>query len=138
MFVLGSKKKDKRDKFVLAFTEFIKKSICHYADIVDNIAEIQKKFPENYDDFVDFQKSPSSFLDIFDKIDEKEAKTVFLLVRLLKLIIKTATIEQKVRNIIHLNYKQKKELATELRSIVNEIEREMEQMEEEIELKEGE
>ena len=71
---------------------------------------------------VQFQKSPSKFLELFDDPEEQEPETVMALFKIMRLMIKVSTIEQEFRNLMQLSVEEKKDLAKRMRLITKEVE----------------
>ena len=107
------------ESFVLAFTDILKKLTNHYADTIDDIAQLQNKFKEEYKEYQEYQKSPSKFLEMIANMNESQATQAF---GMFKIIIKFSTVQQKVRNLWVLDNKEQKKLAEELRSLSTDIE----------------
>lgn len=127
------KKLENEREFYLAVMKFYKESTGSFADSVDLLAEIEEKFPKRYAEFRDFQKDPSKFVNLTEKMKEENVKALFIL---LKILIRSSTLTQKVQNVLYLDIKEKRKLAKELRSFAEETEKDLEKLKKELVKKE--
>ena len=125
MFVLGSKKKDKNkeENFFLELLDFYKEYIGKTSKSIELLSELQEKYSDEYEGFVDFQKDPSSLVDIVGDIEDSEVGSILLL-----LFTKIAVLSSKMLHVYDLNPEQQKKLSEDLRTFIEDVEKSVEKL----------
>jgi len=110
-------KSSKRNtEFLIELIKFFKGSICGTADSVNTLANIQKKFPEEYKEIQKSRLDPSKIDVIMEKMNPEE-KDVFLLI-----YAKSSYIAPKLNRVFDLSLKEKQELAETITNFATYVE----------------
>lgn len=118
-----------KEQFYFALMQLYKEYTKCIAEVVKRLIEIEEKFPKMYAEYRDFQKDPSKFLELTEKLTEKNAKIVLIMLRVLS---RSSILTQKLRNILFLTIKEKRKLVEELSNFVKETEKDLEELENEL------
>ena len=96
------------NSFVLDLIEFHKIFLTDASKSISKLAEIQKKYPEEYSDLVKMQKDPSYLLKLSEKLDDESRKI------LIDSFIRASTLSTKLMMLYELSYEEKQELIKEI------------------------
>jgi len=123
MLAIGRKKKSKNEElFFLELLDFYKQYLGDTANIVKKLSELQEKYPDQYQDFIEFQKDPSSILEIAKDIDSDVGAILFVL------FARIAVISSKMMHIYDLDTDQQIRLAKDLKEFIGEIDSSIEKL----------
>jgi hypothetical protein len=123
VLAIGGKKKNKKEEqFFLDLLDFYKQYLGDTSRTVKKLSELQGKHKEQYKDFIEFQKDPSSILEIAKDIDTDAGAILFVL------FARIAVISSKMMHIYDLDVDQQKKLSEDLTEFIKEIDLSIEKL----------
>jgi len=99
----GSKK-----KFVRELIEFYKDFVKGSAKAVRTLADIQKKYEEEYETFVDLKEDPAQIEDLMKELSSEEKEVILLM------LIKASSLGKRMNKLFDLPVEEKERLADDL------------------------
>ena len=123
---------EREQEFLLAMIGFLKDTFRNMAEAINNLAELHEKYPEEYEKMMELRANPMRFLEDLEniKMDEKLKSSIIL--TLFRLFVKLASMSDKLNNVYFLSVDEQKELATQLETFTDEMEKELNRLKEEI------
>lgn len=102
------------EEFLFDYIDVVKASMDSYANIVEKLAEFQKKHEQDYEGLKNIMESPENIMELTEKIKEVD-KDVFF--KILEIMFTASSLDNKVRNVFFLTLDEKIELAQKLRDL---------------------
>lgn len=105
MSIVANKVKEKDLEFVTELIKFFKSAICGSAESVKTLANIEEKFPTQYEQLKKSKIDPSQIDKIMGEMNQKDKDVM------LTIFAKSSYIAPKLNNLFELSLEEKKELA---------------------------
>jgi hypothetical protein len=100
--------KDNKRKFAINLIEFYKDSLCNSASSINKLAQLQKKFPKEYEVFKQASLDPTILPTILEKLDD-ESRGI-----LVDIYFKQDVLSKKAHLLFQMGVKEKEEYAKQL------------------------
>ena len=107
-------------EFVSVLAEYYELSMTDIANSIEKLAEIQEKYPSEYEEFKKVAENPTVLLEL--QMDDK-IKNIFF-----EILLKSSSLTQKVNKLISLTSIEKKVLAKDLKDYVQVLNKKLEEL----------
>lgn len=105
----------REEEFIKALTEFYGLFLGNVSRAILKLAEIQKKYKDEYNSLKELQTDPSKIEKYLDNLTDEQRGF------LLRLFVKMARFEARLSRLFELSVKEKRELAKEIEEFSEEI-----------------
>lgn len=95
-------------EFIITLIEFYKESLCNSSATIKKLSELQRKFPENYDQFKKISLDPNVLPEVLAKLDD-ESRGI-----LVDIYFKQDTLTRKTNLLLQMTADEKDIFAKEL------------------------
>lgn len=107
-----------KDKlFVTELSKFYKTFLTDTINSIKQLAEIQRKYPQEYNKWVKVQKDPSALIELSNSLDEESRKT------LIDLFVRASSLAKKIMIIYEMSIEEKEKLIKEINAFSESIEK---------------
>jgi hypothetical protein len=113
---MNGKENQKTLDFLKGLLDYYKNFVGDSSKSVRKLAQLQKKYPKNYDDFKESQADPTAMLEMTEKLTGEEKAILF------ELIFRMSDLTRRAINVINLDVKQQEKLADDLEEFAKDTE----------------
>jgi hypothetical protein len=113
---MSGKENQKTLDFLKGLLDYYKNFVGDSSKSVRKLAQLQKKYPKNYDDFKESQADPTAMLEMTEKLTGEEKAILF------ELIFRMSDLTRRAINVINLDVKQQEKLADDLEEFAKDTE----------------
>lgn len=112
-------------EFLKEFMDFYKRFMESSSGAIEQLADIQEEYPDQYHLFQEVQHDPSEVLDATEEMSEEKKNM------LLTLIVRASNLGQRTNNIFQMSSDEKRELSEDLTDFGEFVETQIEELSEE-------
>jgi len=105
----------KTKDFVVSFAEFYKKSFESSAELAEMLADIQKKYLDEYNKIREFSSDPTAVMDLVKKLEPKKQAI------LLNILLQAGDFGKRMSTLFDSSPEEKLKLAKDLRKFAKEL-----------------
>lgn len=103
--------------FVVELSKFYKSFLTDTINSIKILADIQKKHPNEYSNWVKIQKDPSAIIELSNRLDPESRKT------LIDLFIRASALSRKIMIIYEMSIEEKNKLIKEIESFSESVDK---------------
>ncbi len=129
---MNSENEDRREQFLVEMLKNIRDYNSCAANAIEDLADTQEKYPEEYDNFKEFAEDPTLIHEITEQIPDEDVKNE-IRDTLFKIFLDITKISRKMRNIYDLSVEEKRDLAETMNEMINDMTNKLQKVEETIE-----
>lgn len=111
-------KKD-NGKFVEDFSKFYERFFSNIADSVEDLANVQKKYPNEYKKIQEFSRDPTALESLLKELPPEKQATI------LRLLLRAGDFGRRFATLIESSEKEKRKLSKELKEFAQELKKEI-------------
>ena|GEM_PF-4305037 len=114
-----------RSEFLVGLVDFYQTFFSGMSASTKKLSALQRKYPEQYNEILEFDKDSSAINDLLDNLDTDQQAI------LLRLLLKASTVGRRMSTLLHLNADEQKELAKDLEAFSKEYTKNLTMLQEE-------